>query len=153
MNHLGVSAGKLVKLYSTDDFYDDDCEEDWIRLSYGKRKLGLRKKRDGTCIFLSDDKRCTAYTARPISCRVFPIDVVLDEDNDIIDFELSDVIRGKHIKCKLSYKKERSFRSFQQTARQAQSETASYWKKIETWNKDAGTAGKSDFLHFLGLDT
>ena len=72
---------------------------------------------------------------------------------DIIDFELSDVIKGKHIKCKFAYGKEKSFKRFQQTAKQAQRETASYWKKIETWNENAGTARKSDFLRFLGLDT
>ena len=127
--------------------------EDWINLSYGKRQLGLRKKKDGSCIFLSEDKRCTAYEARPMACRVFPIDVYLDEDNKATDFELSDVVRDKFIKCKHYYGKPNSFSAFKQKADQSGKETALFCRKIKQWNRKDSHGGKDDFLNFLGIQT
>jgi Fe-S-cluster containining protein len=153
VKHLSVSADKLIRLYAPSDFNDDDSDNDWISLSYGKRKIGLRKKRDGTCMFLSEKRQCTAYEARPMSCRVFPIDIVLDEENNIIDLDLSDVIRDKFIKCNHYSGKPQSFNSFRIKAVQSRDETVSYWKKIKQWNDQPEKGGKNDFLAFLGVET
>ncbi len=142
----------LVKLYHRSDFNEVD-ENDLIKFSYGSRKIALRKKPDGTCLFLSEKRRCTAYEARPVSCRIFPIDVILDEDNNVTELELSDVIRDRFIKCKFYYGKARSYKSFEQLAIQAAEETDSYWKKIRRWNRMDGTGGKSAFLRYLGVDS
>lgn len=152
VEHLGISADKLIKLYAPSDFNDNDSENDWISLSYGKRKIGLRKKRDGTCMFLSNKKQCTAYEARPLSCRVFPIDIILDEENNVIDLDLSDVIRDKFIKCNHYSGKPHSFKSFKLKAIQSRDETESYWKKIKQWNDQPRRGRKNDFLDFLGVE-
>jgi Fe-S-cluster containining protein len=111
VKHTGKSADKLIKLYTRSDFVEVD-ESDMISMSYGSRKIALRKKSDGACIFLSDKKQCSAYEGRPMSCRIFPIDVILDEDNNVTDLELSDVIQDKFIKCKHHYGKPVSFKNF-----------------------------------------
>ncbi len=151
VKHIGVSADKLIKLYSKSDLNDDDYESNWINLSYGRRKIGLRKKRDGTCIFLSANRKCNAYEARPISCRIFPIDIILDEENNITDLDISDVVSDKFIKCKYYYGKSISYRNFRPKAIQSRDETESYWKKIEQWNRKTENGGKHAFLSFLGF--
>ncbi len=150
VDHLKIPADTLIKLYRVSDFNEVD-ENDLIELSYGKRKIALRKNQDGTCIFLTKNKTCSAYKARPLSCRTFPIDVLLDEDNDIIDLELSDVIRDKFIRCKRHQGKGASFKDFITLSHKTRDETASYWRKVKRWNRKTERGGKSDFLNFLKL--
>lgn len=38
----------------------------------GPAFLGLRKKNDGKCIYLSESNKCTIYQSRPAICRSFP---------------------------------------------------------------------------------
>jgi Fe-S-cluster containining protein len=152
VKHTGKSADKLIKLYTRSDFVDVD-ESDMISMSYGSRKIALRKKSDGTCIFLSENKQCSAYEGRPMSCRIFPIDVILDEDNTVCDLELSDVIRDKFIKCRYHYGKPVSFKNFSLMAEQCGKETESYWKKIRQWNRKNEKGGKADLLKFMGFKT
>ena len=153
VKHTGMSAGRLVKLYSNTELNSDIDDDGWITLSYGKRKIGLRKKQDGTCMFLSKERHCNAYEARPISCRIFPVDIILDDDNKIIDLELSDVIREKFIKCKYSYGKAGSHKKFLLTANQSKNETESYWKRLNQWNNLREKGSKDSFLSFIGFET
>jgi Fe-S-cluster containining protein len=39
------------------------------------RRLPVLAHRDGGCVFLADGRHCTAYAARPLSCRTFPIEL------------------------------------------------------------------------------
>jgi Fe-S-cluster containining protein len=152
VKHTGLPADRLIKLYAKSDFTAVNDTEDWINLSYGKRQLGLRKKKDGACLFLSEERQCTAYEARPMACRVFPIDVFL-EDNKVTDFDLSDVVRDKFIKCKQYPGKSNSYESFRLKAEQSGKETASFCRKIRQWNRNAELGGKDDFLKFLNFKT
>ena len=147
--HTGMSAHSLVRLYDNSELENDDCEEDWIKLSYGKRKIGLQRKKNGDCMFLSESSACTAYEARPISCRIFPVDVVLDDDNKVSDFELSDVVTKKSIACKHTYGKNGSSDKFKKTATQAMTETVSYWKVLRQWNSLDQKGRKAEFVDFL----
>ena len=154
VKHTGIPADKLIKLYALSDFEDDDGSgEDWITFSYGKRKIALRKKRNGDCMFLSKDRNCTVYTARPLACRVFPIDVILNEDNKVTDLDMSDVVQDKFIRCKHINGNLRSFDDFRKTALQAGKESDLCWKKIKRWNGLPEKGGKDEFLDFLGLDS
>lgn len=150
VTHVNILAGNLIKLYNGSELNPGD-NNDWIYLSYGRRKMGLRKKRNGECIFLSENRQCAAYEARPISCRIFPADVMLDEDYEFVDLELSDIIKKKFVKCKRTYGKARPFNKFRLMAEQAQSETVSYWETLERWNSLPEKGAKSDFLNFLEL--
>ncbi len=149
-----MPVGKLIKLYADTETECNGTDEDWIKLSYGRRKIGLRKKRNGRCIFLSDDMRCGVYEARPMSCRIFPVDILLDEDNRVIGFELSDIVRKKFVNCNHSYGKAIPFKNFRRTARQARDESETYREKVRRWNETSPDGrNKSDFLAFLGFET
>ncbi|MEN8262485.1 MAG: YkgJ family cysteine cluster protein [Nitrospirota bacterium] len=151
VKHTGLPAEKLSAFYSNSILNSDIDDDGWVKLSYGKRKMGLRKKQDGTCMFLSKKRQCKAYEARPISCRVFPIDVILDDDNEIIDLELSDVVLEKFIDCKHYRGKAVSHKKFMLNATLSRDETASYWKKLKRWNDHPETGRKTDFLKFMGF--
>ncbi len=151
VNHTKMPAESLMKLYDSSELNPDGEDNDWIYLSYGRRKLGLRKKRNGECIFLSDRKQCSAYEARPLSCRIFPIDVILDEDYKFLDLELSEIITNKHIKCRRSSGLPASLKKFLPFAHQAQAETVSFWDTLNQWNTQSSGGKKNDFLKFLGL--
>lgn len=153
VKYTGMAADRLVKFYSNSELNSDIDDDGWITLSYGKRKMGLRKKQDGSCMFLSKELRCNAYEARPVSCRIFPVDVVLDDDNNIIDLELSDVIRERFIKCKYSYGRAASHKKFLLAAHQSRDETESYWKKLDQWNNIRKKGRKDNFLRFIGAAT
>jgi len=86
-----------------------------------------------------------------MACRVFPIDVYLDENDKASDFELSDVVRDKFIKCKHYYGKPNSFSEFIKKADQSGKETAAFCRKIKQWNRKTERGGKDEFLNFLGL--
>lgn len=46
-----------------------------VRRNYLENKNTFRVKKDGSCIFLRDDKmcgRCSIHQARPLQCRQFP---------------------------------------------------------------------------------
>jgi Fe-S-cluster containining protein len=152
VKHTGIPADKLVKMYSPADTSDEE-ESDWIELSYGKRALELNKRRNGDCVFLAKDKTCTAYDARPMTCRIFPVCVVSDNRNNIVALEISDVITDRTIKCKRTRGKGRSYTSFMSTAEQSQIEDEIFKKKVDEWNDLHSNGMKNDFLNFLGFKT
>ena len=55
--HLGLSSGWFRRRYQ-------------VRLEDG-RGYGIRL-RDGRCVFLGDDLRCSIYSVRPTQCRTYP---------------------------------------------------------------------------------
>jgi len=146
----GISADKLVRLYGHNKD-DKDEESDWINLSYGKRAIVLNKKRNGDCIFLGQDNGCIAYKARPMTCRIFPVCVVYDDDHDIVNLEKSEVITDKTITCKCSSGRGQTSKNFMYTAKQARVEHAAFIKKIDHWNNLNKQGNKNDFLRFLGF--
>ena len=150
--HTGIPADKLVRLYSNPQI---DCEDesDWIRLSYGKRALGLFKRRNGDCMFLQDDKTCAAYEARPMTCRIFPVCIVFDDNHEVVDLEISGVIKDNTIKCKRIKGNGRSYKSFMSSAIQLKNEQEIFEKKLNEWNSLHSKGLKNDFLNFLGFKT
>jgi Fe-S-cluster containining protein len=150
--HTGMPADKLVSLYSKSEI-ESETDSDWIKLSYGKRSMALRKRRNGDCIFLSEGKTCKVYTARPMTCRIFPVCVVFDDDFKIVDLEISEVISDKTIKCKRTKGNGGSYKAFISRARRSQDEYEMFRKKLDEWNDFYGRGLKNDFLHFLGLKT
>ncbi len=150
LKHTRLPADKLVRLYSSSDI-DSREENDWIKLSYGKRSIGLNKKRNGDCIFLSNDKMCMVYDARPMTCRIFPLTRILDEKDYMVNLEISDVITDKTIKCKRSKGNSRSYKSFMATAELARKEYAVFKQHLSEWNSLPDKGMKNDFLDFLRL--
>ena len=150
VKQTGITADRLVRLYGHNKD-DKDAEGDWIHLSYGKRALVLNKKRNGDCIFLGMNNGCIAYKARPMTCRIFPICVVYDEDHDIVNLEKSEVIADKTIQCKCSPGRGQTYDNFMSTAKKARVEHAAFIKKIDQWNSLDKKGNKNDLLRYLGF--
>ena len=156
----GISAGRLVKFYANAEL---DCEADdldWIKLSYGKRMMGLRTKKtmtrrsrrtDEVCMFLSRVQRCTIYDARPMACRTFPIETTLDEENNIVDMQFEEVVRSKDIDCRRMHGIGNFRKRIRLTAIQSQDEAEAYWNKLEQWNSCPSKGKRQEFLAFLGF--
>ena len=150
VKYTGISADKLVRLYGHNKD-DIDIEGDWINLSYGKRAIVLNKRRNNDCIFLGKNNGCIAYKARPMTCRIFPVCVVYDEDHVIVNLEKSEVITDKTINCKCSPGRGQTYNKFMSTAKQARVEHAAFIKKVDKWNGISDKGNKNDFLKFLGF--
>jgi Fe-S-cluster containining protein len=149
VKHTKLTADKLVTLYGPSDL-DSKDEHEWVHLSYGKRLIGLPKKRNGNCMFLSDDNSCGAYEARPMACHLFPLDPIINNDVRLESVELSNVIKDGFIECSRSKGKGRSFENYSATASMAQKEYESYCNKVDKWNDLPVKGNKNEFLTFLG---
>jgi len=147
-----IPPPRIIKFYRPDEIEEDgEDRSEWIRLSYGMRFMGLRK-RNGRCIFLSKEKKCTVYPVRPLTCRIFPLSVVIDEEKGCVDgLDLSDIVIDRFIRCRHRYGEERPLKEFIRDAVQAMRETNSYSKKIKKWNTMPQKGNSSAFLQFLGL--
>lgn len=148
-----IPPARIVKFYRPNEIEEDDEDRsEWIKLSYGMRFMGLRK-RDGRCIFLSMDKQCTVYPVRPLTCRIFPLSVVIDDEKGCVDgLDLSDIVIDRFIRCKHTYGEKRSLQEFIREAAQARRETKSFSQKIKKWNSLPQRGNVSTFLRFLGLE-
>ncbi len=141
----GLPADRIVRMYSSSEIAWESEREGWIRLSYGKRVIGLRRRND-RCLLLTRDLCCSVYQARPMTCRTFPYEVELDQSGNITELDLN-----TGIKCGQKQGKGVDSRWLQRTARQEQAEDEAYYRKVERWNRQKERGGKLDFLRFLGL--
>ena len=141
----GMQASDFVRFFDTTQTDFERDREGWIRFPYGRRLLGLRK-RNKRCIFLDGDNRCTAYDARPITCRTFPFMIDLDDNGTIENVEMNTGIRcgcpnGVHV----------SISRLRADARREDREDTAYYRKLRRWNNNGHTGGKETFLEFLGF--
>lgn len=148
MKHTGLPADKIVRFIDQSEVEKDDQDESWVHLSYGKRVMVLQRAND-RCKFLDDDNRCTVYTARPMTCRTFPLQVYLNDDNTAIEnITLNRMIKKTYPLAKENTKsKEQAFKETLQEDRQDEK----FFAKIEKWNALPKKGKKDDFLKFLGL--
>lgn len=76
-----ASEQKAIKAMGFKDFLDkpDETGTTWIR-----------RKKDGSCIFLGKDNRCTIYSVRPATCRLDPFTITdFDFEKNQIELELN----------------------------------------------------------------
>lgn len=70
-------ASELIEWLSPSHIDMTGEPESFVVLPEGRR-LPVLAFRDGACRFLDAKNRCSAYGARPASCRTFPLEVTLD---------------------------------------------------------------------------
>lgn len=141
----GKKARDIVRLYDSSDFdYDTDAPL-WLKMNYGKRALGLKKKQE-KCIFLDGNNRCSVYEDRPATCRTFPLQIDINECGDIGHISLNRIIKKKY-----PLGKKQPISKIKKHALMEENEDQNYYEKIENWNEKISREGKDHFLKFLGL--
>jgi Fe-S-cluster containining protein len=119
----------------------------WISFKSGRRAMALRK-RSGRCIFQTPARACTAYPARPQTCRTFPYSVYFaDAKNTTIEeIRLNKILKCNALKCK-----EIDVDFLIDNVRKENREDRAYHKLVKQWNNQNKKGGALDFLHFIGF--
>ncbi len=147
MTATGLPADEIIRLYSPSDLqYDND--HTWIRMGYGKRIIGLKKK-GNQCKFLNDHGLCTVYDARPITCRTYPYMVQLDEDGNLDELELN-----TDVDCCGRLGRHWTRKKLLADARIEDAEDDKYIDQLRAYEKRVRSGrnrGKRGLLKFLGL--
>ena len=144
MQATGLPAAAIVRLYSVTDL-DYDGDRSWIRFSYGRRLLGL-KKRGEACRFLNQYGLCTVYNSRPMTCRTFPYMVYFDANGRPEPLQ-----RNTASGCCARVGPAWPRKQLLTDARQEDAEDARFFSQLRRWEKRGSRGGKRGLLRFLGL--
>ncbi|KMQ52042.1 hypothetical protein CHISP_1031 [Chitinispirillum alkaliphilum] len=149
INHTKLPARKIVRFFSPSEMnYDPDADL-WIRFRYGKRAMVLRKERNGKCIFLSPENKCSVYSARPFTCRSFPYDI---EFESVKSLRIDSFEFIKIVNCKAKPSRIKLLPELLKTVKQEQQEDRRYHSLIKKWNRLEAPGGTINFLSFAGLE-
>ncbi len=139
----GLSPDKFVRLYGTGETDYERDRDGWVHFSYGRRLMGIKRPRNERCFFLDETNHCTAYEARPMTCRSFPYMVNLYDDGSLDELKLNRVVG-----CSVPFGARISKRQLVKTARQEDAQDEAYYRKLNRWNRNGG-GSKTEFLKFL----
>lgn len=145
VKRTGKSADEIVRLYDSTDVSYDAESDGWIRMKYGKRFLGLKKK-NGKCQFLDENNRCQVYEDRPATCRTFPLQIHLDENDKITNVSLNRIIKSSY-----PLGEKQPINRILTYAKMEEKEDQQFYNKVQSWNSNAANGGKKEFLKFLGV--
>jgi Fe-S-cluster containining protein len=126
--------------------YDDDSGL-WIKFKDGRRAMVLRKGRGGRCIFQMPDKACSAYEARPQTCRTFPYSIIID-GKQVTEIALNRVMECNAVKCS---KGAVDIDTVIANVKKENREDGEYHRIVKRWNMSAKPGGVKDFLKFAGF--
>ncbi len=142
---LKKPAERIVRFYSIKEMDYDPESALWIRFVQGKRAMGLRK-RLSRCIFLDDTNNCLIYSHRPMTCRTFPYDIDLDQDDKPRKVKLNQIVS-----CSCKRKKRSSLEEVIKNVKAELKEDSKYYGQVERWNQHKAPGTVGDFLRFMGL--
>lgn len=140
-----LKVNEIVRFYSPKEMEYDKDSDMWIRFTYGKRALGL-KKRDGHCIFLDESNNCTVYKTRPMTCRTFPYEVYLDDNGSVESAAQNEVLT-----CAATVSKTDTFDDIIRMVKKENDEDDDFFDLIYDWNHREEKGSSKDFLEFVGL--
>lgn len=151
--HTGDAPGDIVRWVDRHGIDMDDEPEAFVRLRQGKRVMVLRQQ-GGRCRYLGEDDRCSIYSARPLGCRVYPLDPHLYRDGSIKRLR---VVKATPCPYELDGKNDLEelleLDDRYQTAHGDYNDKVAEWNRTEERRRRAGKAPRtsSAFLDFLGL--
>jgi Fe-S-cluster containining protein len=92
-----LKPSEIVEFYKSSEFADDGEGLHFVELDMGRRVMGLKKRfdekeqKEGCKFYL--DQRCTVYEHRPVTCRVWPFTLSLDDEGRrITKMEINDAL-------------------------------------------------------------
>ena len=68
-----------VRVISAATGRDPTQFSNYVDHTTGEKVLQARADETGTCIFLTNNRRCSIYMTRPLDCRLFPLDLEYDD--------------------------------------------------------------------------
>jgi Fe-S-cluster containining protein len=146
VKHTGLPASALVRFCPSSEM-DYDAESGlWIKFKSVKRAMVLRKRRE-RCIFQTPERACSAYEARPQTCRTFPYSIDLD-GAQVREIALNGVMACNAIKCSKGCI---DIDTVIANVRKENREDGEYHKIVKRWNLSRSDGTAKDFLKFAGL--
>lgn len=151
--HTGDSAKDIVRWVDRHGIDMADEPEAFVRLRQGKRVMVLRHE-GGGCRYLGDDDRCTIYSARPLGCRIYPLDPEVRRDGKPRRLR---IVKATECPYELDGKNDLEdlldLDDRYQTAHHDYNDRVAEWNAAQDRRRRAGKAAQtaSEFLAFLDL--
>jgi len=147
----GIPANKIVRLCSSDEMSYDDESGLWITFRSGKYAMVLRKKKSGKCIFQTAGCACSAYAARPQTCRTFPYSVEFEDDGGK-NKTVARISLNKVMACSAKRCSSIDIDTLLANVCKENREDREYHRLVKRWNKSDNTnrsSGLAGFLRFI----
>jgi len=143
----GKPASQLIRFCPDLEMEFDSESGLWIKFKSGKKAMVLRKK-DGRCMFQTSKRACSAYEARPQTCRTFPYSVEFQDVSckTVSEIALNEVLDCNAVKC-LGIDVDKLVTDVRKENR----EDKEYHRLIKAWNKMKDPGTTQDFLDYLGF--
>jgi uncharacterized protein len=145
--HTGLPVSKLVRFCPSSEMDYDENSGLWIKFKSIRRAMVLRKRGDERCIFQTPEKTCSAYEARPQTCRTFPYSIDFD-GKKVTEITLNEVMKCNAIKCSKGCI---DIDTVIANIKKENREDREYHKLVKRWNLSDNTGTVKDFLKFIGL--
>jgi Fe-S-cluster containining protein len=147
MKFTGRRANQIVRFCSDSEMEFAADSGLWISFKSGKKAMVLRKKA-GRCMFQTPKRACSAYEARPQTCRTFPYSVEFEDVTCrvVSEIDLNTVLDCNAVKCS-----EVDIDTLVANVRKENREDKEYHKLIKAWNKMNCWGTTVDFLQYLGF--
>ncbi len=144
VSFTGKKASDIVRFSSPAEMDYDSESGLWIRFRYGKRAMVLKKKEE-RCVFLSSERSCLAYQARPRTCRTFPYCVLKDENGK------REVTLNRIVDCRARKCSGVDFKALFAEVAKENREDEEYERIVSRWNGSGASGGTREFLSYLGF--
>ncbi|MDR0307574.1 MAG: YkgJ family cysteine cluster protein [Chitinispirillales bacterium] len=142
----GTAPNAIVRFCPFSEMEYDSDSGLWIKFRYGKHAMVLRKRSE-KCIFQTPMRSCSAYEARPQTCRTFPYSVDTD-DSENVEINLNEVFDCNAAPCEES---DVDIDTLLSDSLNETCEDAEYHNLVKRWNKSENKGGTADFLKFIGF--
>lgn len=147
MAHTGQLARDIVTFYSSDQIEWPKSKPDWIQLDRGPRIMGLKQTRKG-CIYLDHKTdRCTIYDQRPVTCRMFPFNVEINEKGNLSGLTISD-----SVDCPYELDGHYTKLGIRKLSEWEDDQDEPYFALVRAFNSLTIKKTPATFLDFLGFD-
>jgi Fe-S-cluster containining protein len=146
----GLAADAIVSFYGRDEFQCGGSGLLFVELDVGPRTMGLRKRRDArngrdACEFFKRD-RCSVYEHRPVTCRIWPFTLGLDDRGHLTRLEVNRAVECPHEMDGVVDRHE-LVRDWRLDDRQ----DARFRRVVDRWNRRHRGGSATAFLAFLGF--
>lgn len=88
----GKEPDEFIEFLEPDEIEEVDMDDaTWLDVDGDKYIMALKRSTTTGCHFLNKEtKFCSIYEARPLLCRLYPFEMVTDDDDAFIEFKLHD---------------------------------------------------------------